>query len=143
MSAISEKVRKALYTKLNVTGVTTLATNGVHFMIAPKRSTAPFVLFSRVPQNVQYALADNLVVESDLWLIKAVTDEDSSTSKSPVALAEEILTACETAIGGTLTLSTGKCLMARRVNEIPNYMETVSDRVIHHHGFWLQVISEP
>lgn len=142
MSKMSEEVRKAIYSKLNVLSVTSKASNGVHFMVAPDGTSAPFVVFSRVPAQVVYGLNNNLVVENDLWLIKAVTDKDSSFVKSPIELAEQILTACETAIGGTLTLATKQCLMARRVSEIPNYLEQKADSIIYHHGFMLSVYAQ-
>lgn len=145
MSAISEEVRAALYGKLNVAAVTDMATRGVHFMIAPSNQTTkvepPYVIFSRVPVEVHYALANNLTGERDLWLIKAVTDEDSSTSTSAPQLAEDILTACETAIGTSLDLDSYTTSRVRRVNEIPNYMEKVSDRMVFHHGFHLEVFA--
>lgn len=142
MSALSEKVRVALFAKLNVAGVTSLATGGVHFMNAPEEAARPFVVFSRVPADVHYAMANNLVGEKDRWLIKAVTDEDSSTTKEPQELAEDILEAAETAIGTSLTLTGATTRRVRRVAEIPNYNEKETDRYIYHHGFWLEVFTE-
>lgn len=140
MSAISEKVRTALYTKLNVSGVTNLATGGVHFMIAT--GSMPFVVFSRVPGVVDYAFGDSLIGERDLWLIKAVCDKDSSTTLSPSQLAEDILTACETAIGTSLTLTGNTTQRVKRLSEIPNYIELSGDRQIFHHGFYLDVYTD-
>lgn len=140
MSAISEKVRTALYAKLNVSGVTTLATGGVHFMIAT--GSMPFVVFSRVPGTVDYAFADTLIGERDLWLIKAVCDKGSSTTLSPPQLAEDILTACETAIGTSLTLSGNTTQRVKRLSEIPNYIELSGDRQIFHHGFYLDIYTD-
>lgn len=141
MSELSEKTRKGLYAKLNVSSVTSLATKGVHFMVAADATKPPFVVFSRVPKSIIYGLANNLVVENDLWLIKAITDKDSHGSKSPASLAEEILKACETAIGGNIVLDGGTNLMARRVLEIPNYIETQGDRNIFHAGFYLETFT--
>src|SRR5687768_17445786 len=100
MSALSEKVRVALYNKLNVSGVTTLATGGVHHPIAPEPSDTHYLIFHRqASRDVNYTFGSNLLNEDDFWLIKAVTDEDSSTTKEPAELAEDILEAAETAIG--------------------------------------------
>lgn len=142
MSVVSEQIRKAIFTKLSVTGVTNLATKGIHFMVAPDGTKAPFVVFSRVPKPLIYNLNSTLLIENDLWLIKAITDKDSHLSKSPVTLAEDILSACDSAIGESLTLADNVCLMARRVSEIPNYIETQADRNFYHHGFYLETYAE-
>lgn len=142
MSAISEKVRTALYAAMNVSNVTTLATGGIHFMVAKDQTALPYIVFSRVPASVDYAFANNLIGERDLWLIKALTDKESSTTLSPQSLAEDILTAAETAIGTTLTLSGNTVQRCRRVSEIPNFIETVGDRPIYHHGFYLDVYTD-
>ena len=139
MSAISEKVRTALYAKLNVSGVTTLATGGIHFMHAKDGTALPYVVFSRIPAAVDYAFGETLIGERDLWLIKAVCDKESSTTLSPPSLAEDILTACETAIGTSLTLSGNTSQRVKRNGEIPNFIELSGDRAIYHHGFYLDV----
>lgn len=148
MSAISEKVRIALYTAMNVSNVTTLATGGVHYQMAPEANASdveieyPFVVFRRYPGEVHYGLGNTLVGERDEWLIKAVTDEDSSTTLEPPQLAEDILTAIETAIGTTLTLSGNTVRRVRRMREMPDYIEQLNDRQVWHHGFFLEVFTE-
>lgn len=148
MSAISEKVRIALYTALNVSNVTTLASGGVHYQLAPEADADdaaidyPYVVFKRFPATVTYGLANNLVLEEDDWLIKALTDEDSSTTLEPPQLAEDILTACETAIGTTMSLSGNTVVRIRRVREMPDYVEQINDRQVWHHGFFLRVSTE-
>lgn len=142
MSAISEKVRVALYAKLNVSGVTSLATGGVHYKIAPEGAELPYIVFNRYPAQVHYTLGNTLAGERDEWLIKALTDEDSSTTKEPPELAEDILTAAETAIGTTLTLSGNTVHRVRRVREMPDFLEPLGDRHIWHHGFFLDVFTD-
>lgn len=154
MSAISEKVREALYAKMNVSSVTTLATGGIHYQLAPEHATTtgtetaaaetdyPFIVFRRYPAQVHYALGNNLVGERDEWLIKALVDEDSSATLEPPALAEDILTAVETAIGTTLTLTGNTARRVRRVREMPDYVEQLSDRQVWHHGFFLEVFCD-
>lgn len=143
MSTISEKERAAIFGKLNVSGVTDLATGGVHFMIVPERDendnliVPPFVVFNRIPGTIDYALGNNIIGERGLWLIKAVVDKDSSATMSPAELAEAILTACDTAIGGTLTITGNVSRLARRASEMPPYVEQGTDRNYHHHGFFL------
>jgi len=142
MSAISEKIRTALYAALNVSNVTTLATGGIHFMTVKDGTAMPYLVLTRIPAEVDYALANNLIGERDLWLIKAVVDKDSSTTLSPPSLAEDILTAAETAIGTTLSISGNTTQRVRRTGEIPNFIEQAGDRAIYHHGFYLDVYTD-
>ena len=142
MSVLSEKVRTALYAKLNVSGVTTLAPGGVHHMLAPEGTERPYVVFNRQGSApVVRAFCNKLIAEDDVWLIKAVTDEDCSTTKEPQELAFDILNAAETALGDSLTLSGGsETWMVERVSDIPEFFETVNDRAIFHAGFILRVV---
>lgn len=143
MSAISEKVRVGLYTKLNVSGVTTLATGGVHESLAPDNVSTPYVIFHRqAVEPVTYGFGVTSHLESDLWLIKAVTDEDSATTKSPQALAEEILAACVTALGTSMTLSGNTVTWFARFADIVPYQEQLNDRTIYHRGFLWKVSVE-
>lgn len=143
MSALSEKVRVALYTKLNVSGVTSLATGGVYHLLAPETAAKPYLTFNRQgAAPVTRAFESNLIAEEDLWVIKAVADEDSSTTKEPQQLAEEILQAAETAIGTSLSLAGGSVTWGvERFADVPEYTETVNDRLVYHHGFILRVVS--
>ena len=146
MSAISEKVRVALYAKLNVSGVYTLTgtvSSGVGKIfesIAPESISLPYLIFQRqASENVVYSFGPTLQLESDLWLIKAVTDEDSDTTKEPQALAQQILTAAETAIGSSLTLSGNTNVWCSRFADMPDYQEQLGDRTLFHRGFLLRV----
>lgn len=143
MSVLSEKVRAALYAKLNVSNVTTLATGGVHHMIAPNGTARPYLIFNRQGSApVVRAFCEKLIAEDDQWLIKAVTDEDCSTTKEPQELAFDILNAAETALGNSLTLSGGsQTWSVERVSDIPEFFETTNDRVIFHAGFLLRVVA--
>ena len=141
MSAISELTRQAIFESLNVSGVTSLATGGVHFKVAPPETAFPFVVFDRIPGSVDYAFAKNLVGERDLWMVKALTDSDSSADYEPPELAENILTACETAINGTLNVSGKTNSIARRRGDIPPQITDQSDRQIWQHGFYLDTYS--
>lgn len=143
MSALSEKVRIALYAKMNVSGVTSLATGGVHHLIAPAGTGKPYVVFNRqAAADVTRAFQQNLIAENDLYLIKAVSDEDSSTTKEPQELNGDILEAVETAIGNSLTLSGGSEVWSvERVADIPEYIEIKGDRTIFYNGFLLRVWS--
>ena len=142
MSAFAEQIRNAIYTKLNVSSVTTTwATGGVHYKVAPPDAAQPFrlVVFDRVPGTVEYALGNNLVGERDLWLIKAIVEQDSSAAYEPTFLAETILTACNNAIGGTLSPTIGTVSMARRKSDMPPIITDQGDRQIWQLGYFLEV----
>jgi hypothetical protein len=111
MSAISNEVEPALYAKLNVSGVTSLATGGVH----NETTTAglPYVIFGR-QANRTIETFGGVIAEDDLWAIKAYADENSHATKSPRQLITEILIAAETAIGGSLTLGVGETWEVKR-----------------------------
>jgi hypothetical protein len=140
MSAISKKNRVALYTKLNVSGVTTLATGGVYYKHAPNNQATPYVIFDRVaPGRVKRPVLGGQILEDDLWQIKAVVSEGDSTTKEPIELAEEILVACDAAIGESLTISGNTVEYCKRDIDIPGYAHIVSDRWIYYEGFNLRV----
>jgi hypothetical protein len=141
MSVISEQVRLALFAKLNVSQVTTLATGGVHFQVAAQGSALPYLVFDRVPGLVDYALGNKLVGERDLWLIKAYADEDSSETLEPPQVTEAILAAAETAVGQSLTLTTNTVVYCRRKMDIPSGLNDQSDRHVYQHGFWLDIFT--
>lgn len=144
MSDLSQKIRTALFVKLAVSNVTSLATGGVHYRVAPANTNRPFLVFDRQsPGLVNYNFGFTRTHEDDLWQIRAVTDEDSSVAKSPQSLGEEILNAAITAIGLNLTLPDAVTWAVLRVRDIPNYTEKVSDRIVFHQGFLLRVVAAP
>jgi hypothetical protein len=141
MSAISEKVRKALYAKLNVSGVTSIA-SGVYESQAPADASFPYVIFQRqAPGEVVRSFSGLLQLEQDLWLIKAVADASSTrdNTQSPQETAEEIVIACETAIGASLTLSGNTVVWCQRFADMPPYQQDETDDRIFHRGFLLRV----
>jgi hypothetical protein len=140
MSVISEKVRVALFAKLNVSGVTNLATGGVFYQHAPNNASTPYVVFNRVaPGRITRVVFGSQILEDDLWQIKAIVGEGDSTTLEPVQLAQNILSACETAINESLTISGNTVLYVKRDNDIPGFPELVSDRWIYHEGFNLRI----
>jgi hypothetical protein len=141
MSVLSEKVRTALYSAMNVSAVTTLATGGIHHLVAPEGTAMPFVVFGRqAPSPVTYTFKQTRLAEQDLWLIRATSDENASATKEPQQLNEDILGAVETAVGQQLTLAGGsQTWSVKRFADIPEYMETANDRIIYHNGFLLEI----
>lgn len=143
MSTLSEKVRVALFSKLNVNGVTSLATGGVHHLLAPEPSAKPYVVFQRQGASpTNRAFQQTLIAEDDLWLVKAISDEDSSSTKEPQQLNADILNACESALGTSLNLAGGsETWLLERLNDIPEYFEVVNDRAVFISGFLLRVVA--
>jgi len=141
MSIVSDRVRRAIFTKLNVTAVKSLATGGVHHLMAAQGTAKPYIVFNRQSAaDVLYAFANTRIAENDLWLIKAISDEDSSTTKEPQQLNEEILAAAEAQIGNSLTLDGGSVTWnVERFADIPEYVEMANDRLIFYNGFLLRV----
>jgi hypothetical protein len=141
MSAISEEVRTALYTALNVSGVTTLATGGIHYKVAPQGTTGAIVVFDRLSSLAEYTFGVTLNMENDLWIVKAYADEDSDVTKSPPSLCQDILTAVEAALPATLTLASKTNRACVREGDISLPPETVNDREVFAEGFLLRVQS--
>lgn len=146
MSTISEKVRVAIFGKLNVASVlasgTGLAT-GVHNDKAPESAVFPYVVFNQQASSpVIRTFAQTLALEDDLWLVKGLADEDSSTTKEPQQVAAELANLCETAIGTSLTLSGNTAALIERVYDMPPFTEQRGDRFIYHRGFLLRVAVE-
>lgn len=143
MSVISEKVRVGIYSKLNVSGVTSLATGGIFDTFAPESTAKPYVVFQRQgAAPVTRAIDGTLALEDDLWLIKVLADEDSSTTKSPQGLCEEILAAIETALGTSLTLSGQTVSYFARFKDWEGFKEPSGDRMIIQRGLiWRVAVS--
>jgi len=142
MSVLSEKIRVALFNKMNVPSVTSLASGGIHHIHAPENASKPFVIFQRQASgDVIRSFSNSLLAEDDLWLVKAISDEDSSTTKEPQQLNAEILAACENAIGSSLAITGGTVYDASRLRDIPEYYEIAADRSIYHSGFILRIVS--
>lgn len=144
MSVISEKVRKALFAKLDTAAVVgTGKATAVYESKAPENASLPYVVFNRqAPGEVQRTFGATFAMESDLWLLKALADEDSSKTKEPQELAEDILILCETAIGGSLTLSGNTVVWCERFADMPPLEETQVDRHVYIRGFLLRVATE-
>jgi hypothetical protein len=143
MSERTELIGAALYTKLNVSGVTTYAANGVHQDLAPTATACPFLTFSYwIPQPVIKTFGNTVIAEDGEWLVKAFTDLPSNATYSPRKLGQLILTAAETAIGSSLTVTGHETWAVYRVSDIPPFQETLSNRVIYSQGFRLRVVMD-
>ena len=146
MSVYSERVRKALYAKLNVAGVlssgTGLAT-AVYEGKAPKNASFPYLVFNRqADEPVQYSMGQTSLIETSYWVIQAFADAPSTT-KSPNEIAETIVQNAETAIGTTMTLTGGGTVgwIGREANTPPLESQQ-GDRYVYQRGFLLKVCVE-
>lgn len=148
MSAISEKVRKAIFAKSNVAAVVGSGKlTAVYESKAPEGASLPYGIFSRqAPGAPTYgfgtASAPTKQLESDLWLFKVLADEDSSTTKEPQELAEDLLEVWKTTLGNTLTLTGGTVRWMVWFADMPPYEEQQGDRYIYHRGFQLRISTE-
>jgi hypothetical protein len=144
MSVISEKVRKAIYAKLNVAAVVGSGkATAIYNAKAPESAAFPYVVFNRQGSSpVTYTMGPTLALEDDLWLIKVIADEDSSTSKEPQEIAEDVLNLCESTLGTSLTISGNTVSWLAREYDMPAYEERQGDRYLYHRGFLLRVQAE-
>lgn len=144
MSSLSAKIRTALYAKLNVASVVGSGkASAVYHQVAPLEAVYPFIVFNRVPGLVNYAFQNTNHGERDIWFIKCLSDKGVNSAKSPQELNDEILLLAETAIGNTLTISGATVSRVTRIADIPEIIETISDRDIFQHGFQLEVYASP
>ena len=142
----TKAVRAGLYTKLNVSGVTTLLGNGsaslVHGMGGPK-AVYPLCVFWQASSQTSHTLSA-IAMDSQVWGVKAVT-KDSAANPTPPSpsLAENIDAACATALDlTTLTISGGTSLYVAREGAI-NYNEVEGDQVFYHVGAYYRVVVTP
>jgi hypothetical protein len=141
MSALTEQIRTALYSKLNVSSVTTPATGGVWYGKAKLSSAYPFVVFEKVSNFPHYTFQNTVIAEDSLWAIKVFIDRDASTTKSPTGLGEEILAAAKTAIGNALNISGADDWAVYWTQELPEIKQPISDRNVWMMGFLLRVVA--
>jgi hypothetical protein len=147
MSAYSERVRKALYAKLNVAGVlssgTGLAT-AVYNAKAPEGATLPFLIFQeQAASPVEYNFGQGIADETSFWAVQGFADKNSSATKSPQEVAETIAQNALTALGTTMTLTGGGTVTwLGRVNDITPLESQQGDRYVYQRGFLLRVSVE-
>lgn len=143
MSAISEKVRTAIFAKMNVSSVVGInKATAIYYGIAPVEAVYPFIVFNRVAGNVDRTFQETLIGERDRWFIKCLSDREASSTKSPQELNETILGLAETAIGNSLTITFGTVHRCVRVADIPELLENINDRQVWTNGFQLEVYAE-
>ena len=117
-----------------------MATGGIHYLLAPNTASTPYVVYSRVaPGKVTRPVLGGLIIEDDLWQIKAVVKEGDSATLGEVSLAQDILSAVETAINESLTLTGNTVEYCKRESDIPSMKELVNGEWFYSEGFNLRV----
>lgn len=141
MSVASEKVRKAIFAKSNVSAVVGSGKlTAVYESKAPADAVFPYGIFSRqAPGEVNYTFGTTNVLESDLWLFKVAADEGSSTTKEPQELAEDLLNVWESTLGTELTLSGNEVTWMARFADMPPIEQQQNDRWAYLRGFLMRV----
>lgn len=124
MSAVVTAFETGLYTKLNVSAITTLATGGVWNKLAPQGTALPYVIFQWQgggDRNVTPSRERDLV-----YTVKAVAAD--------AAAAEAIDAEIDTLLhGGTLTVSGWTNFLSRREGDV-NYSESPAGASVYHVG---------
>jgi len=142
----AKAVRQGVYTKLNVSAVTTQLGAGsaslVHGMGGPK-AVYPLCAFFQSSAVTSHTLAA-VATDSQLWLVKAITRDTSASATPPSAsIAENIDAACDGVLDQqTLTLAGGTCLYVAREGAV-NYTEVEGDQIFYHVGAYYRVIVTP
>lgn len=144
MSAISEKVRKAIFLKSNVVAVVGAAKlTAIYEAKAPNEAVLPYGIMQRFSAGeVKYTFGVTLALEDDIWLLKVLADEDSSTTKEPQEFAEDMLAVWLATLGNTLTISGNTVAWLARHADMPPLDEPKNDRFIYHRGALIRVKTE-
>lgn len=147
MSAISEKVRKAIYAKCTPPASTAVIgtgkLTGIYEGKAPNEAVLPYGIFQRFSAGeVKYTFGVTLALEDDIWLLKVLADESSSTTKEPQEFAEDMLATWLTTLGNTLTIAGNTVAWLARHADMPPFEEQKDERFIYHRGALIRVKTE-
>jgi hypothetical protein len=136
MSAISEKVRTAIYAKTNVgTVVGSGKLTGIFADKAPATQSFPYGIFNRqASEPVQYAFNVTQILESDLWQFRVYAVSQSQ--------AETLLTAWLNALGNAFTLTGNTVVWCARVNDLPPTDQQLTDSYVYGRGALVSIKTE-
>lgn len=130
----TKEVRKAIYAKLNVSGVTSQLAAGsasLFHSVAPAGSAFPMVVYNKQAGTSTHALGA-LAYDSHLWLVKGVVK--GSPGPVSASVAEDLAAAIATALDfQTLTVTGGTNLYMARESDV-DYTETDGDTQYRHSG---------
>lgn len=132
----NKAVRAGIYTKLNVSAVTTLLGSGsasLVYGVAPPTASFPICVFSK-QSDVSTHTFGGQAFDNDLWLVKGI-----SRSTSP-SVAEDIDAVVRTLLDfDTLTITGGQSLYLARESGV-SYVETDGDQTYQHVGALYRVV---
>lgn len=126
MASPTNELYAAIYTALNVSAVTNIATGGIWQGRGDETipESAPFVVYNAQGFNEnEHTFSFGTTLEGGLLLIKSYSDENSSPAKSPIDLNDEILEACEALLHNGLSLATHSLEYLRKYSDIPTIIE--------------------
>ncbi len=126
----NKAIRAALYTKLNVSAVTTQLGSGsaslVH-AVAPPASLYPTCIFNRQSDTSTLRFGGN-AMDNQIWMVKGVVRATSAS------VAEDIDKAVRDLLDfGTLTITGGQSLFMARTSGV-DYTEVDGDQSYRHAG---------
>ena len=128
---VSDKaIRQGLYQALNVAAVTGSLAEGsasLRHAVAPPTGLFPFVIFNKVSGTPTRRFGGN-AFDSQIWLVKAVARDTSSSAAEDIAKAIDDLLDF-----GTITVSGATLLFLARESDV-DYAETDGDQTYRHHG---------
>lgn len=148
MSAISEKVRLALFAKSNVSTLVdpedSQKLTAIYHNKARANGLFPYGVIQRqAPGPVDYSFGTTgptQVMEGDLWTLKVLVDSEMTDGDiSAEALAEQLSNAWCTLLGHTLILTGNTVAWMARFADMPPFEEKQGDRFILHRGFLLRI----
>lgn len=132
----AKQVRTAIYNRLNVASVTTSLASGsasLHHSVAPSSAGYPMVVYNRQASTETLAFSGT-AIESDVWMVKAVTKGGSSSA------AEDIDKAVSDRLHfKDLAISGADHMYLARESAV-DYSEVVSGDVYRHHGHLYRLV---
>ena len=136
MSAISEKVRTAIYTKTNVSAVVGSGKlSAIYADKAPSNAVLPYGVFNRqASAPVSYTFSGAIAEESDFWQLRVYSEAQST--------AASLLNTWVSTLGDTLTLSGNTVMWCRRTNDLPNNDQQQTDRYVYGRGALIRIASK-
>lgn len=155
MASLNKKIRHALYSALNVSSVTDLATGGVWHKeiefqldgggapIVPDVHPATVVFERLVTDDIYRTFGYTLAVESTVWIVKVHIDKSEPHADTPSDRADDILQACEDAIGNELTLAGAETWQCERERDLPEqHQKIAANRYDLLSSFLLKVVAK-
>ncbi len=134
MANLRLNLDKAVYAKLNVTAVTNVATGGVFNTLAPKGTTAPYVIFQAMSKVDEHSFNGRFA--NAVYMAKAVSKQP--WPKEALDVDTQIDTALEDA---SLSITGYTHLLCRRESDI-YLVEDDAGVVWHHIGGLYRILAD-